>query len=509
VPPAPSANRTVYSYDEGRSDSESPGQVFANKGHLTTVRNGAGSIYIDYGDLGQPVRTAWAMSSLPVGGSDYASAPFKRQFLAPTGEVLYTRWPDGSTTGTSSSPLAYDPAGRLAAIPGLITAIAYEADGQTDKVVYANGVASNFSYDASRRWLTQVRHYTTAGTTLRQTDYVRDLAGRIVSSSGSGEPESWTYAYDTLDRLTSAVNAAMSDGSENQSFTYDGASNMLTQRGVGTYVNGASVGQNTADARTLPHATASVTVSGVTRRTFDYDLNGNQIGRRSYSSAGAEVPAQARTIVYDRENRPTQVTLGDTVAGDYVTTVALYGPDGERLRKDVKTTTDGVTTTTQSTWFLGPDVEYDATAGVWTKLPHADVRVVGTGSSAATCLGASRPAGLGDGGKRCHRQAGAGEALFALRSAAGRLDGDEQLRRRRKPRLHRRAGRCRNRPRLSPCPLVRRRVRSLHHPRLVGPHRCRRSRQGRRRRHQGQPRRHEPIRLLSQRPHQQKRQKWA
>ena len=49
------------------------------------------------------------------------------------------------------------------------------------------------------------------------------------------------------------------------------------------------------------------------------------------------------------------------------------------------TTTDGVTTTTQSTWFLGPDVEYDATAGVWTKLPHADVRVVGTGSSAATC----------------------------------------------------------------------------------------------------------------------------
>ena len=363
-------------------------------------------------------------------------------------------------------------------------------------------MASNFSYDASRRWLTQVRHYTTAGTTLRQADYVRDLAGRIVSSSGSGEPESWTYAYDTLDRLTSAVNAAVSDGSENQSFTYDGASNMLTQRGVGTYVNGASVGQNTADARTLPHATASVTVSGVTRRTFDYDLNGNQIGRRSYSSAGAEVPAQARTIVYDRENRPTQVTLGDTVAGDYVTTVALYGPDGERLRKDVKTTTDGVTTTTQSTWFLGPDVEYDATAGVWTKLPHADVRVVGTGSSAATCWVHRDQLASVTAESDATRQAGAGEALFALRSAAGRLDGDEQLRRRRKPRLHRRAGRCRNRPRLSPCPLVRRRVRSLHHPRLVGPHRCRRGRQGCRRRH-------EPIRLLSQRPHQQMRQEWA
>ena len=96
-------------------------------------------------------------------------------------------------------------------------------------------------------------------------------------------------------------------------------------------------------------------------------------------------------------------------------------------------------------------MEYDATAGVWTKLPHADVRVVGTGSSAATCWVHRDPAGLGDGGERCHRQAGAGEALFALRSAAGRLDGDEQLRRRRKPRLHRRAGRCRNRPRLSPC----------------------------------------------------------
>jgi YD repeat-containing protein len=225
----------------------------------------------------------------------------------------------------------------------------------------------------------------------------------------------WSATYDMAGRRLSASDADLGTWS----FTYDGASNMLTQRGVGTYVNGASVGQNTADARTLPHATASVTVSGVTRRTFDYDLNGNQIGRRSYSSAGAEVPAQARTIVYDRENRPTQVTLGDTVAGDYVTTVALYGPEGERLRKDVKTTTDGVTTTTQSTWFLGPDVEYDATGR---RLDQAAARRRACGGHRLErrhLLGASRPAGLGDGGKRCHRQAGAGEALFALRSARG------------------------------------------------------------------------------------------
>jgi RHS repeat-associated protein len=96
---------------------------------------------------------------------------------------------------------------------------------------------------------------------------------------------------------------------------------------------------------------------------------------------GAETIAARRSIAYDAKNRPVTVTLGAGTSATVTSTV--YGPDGERLKRTVAIPTSGTTpASTTVTWFLGPDLEREA--GVWTKIPHPDARIVGT-TGATTC----------------------------------------------------------------------------------------------------------------------------
>lgn len=88
--------------------------------------------------------------------------------------------------------------------------------------------------------------------------------------------------------------------------------------------------------------------------SFSYDLNGNQTSRLTSGVAD-------RTIAYDNDNRPATVTL------DSATITYLYGPDGERLKKQ---------TTSGTTLYLGADTEIDP-AGGHTNYLGADVKQVG------------------------------------------------------------------------------------------------------------------------------------
>ncbi|KAB0264982.1 hypothetical protein, partial [Microvirga brassicacearum] len=102
-----------------------------------------------------------------------------------------------------------------------------------------------------------------------------------------------------------------------------------------------------------PHAPLTVD-----RQAQTYDANGNlrQGGRR--------------TMAWDGQNRPEEIAAG-------LSTVRfVYGPDGARLTKTVKTDPNDPVGLT--TLYLGPDVERapgPASAGIWTIYPHPDIRL--------------------------------------------------------------------------------------------------------------------------------------
>ena len=117
----------------------------------------------------------------------------------------------------------------------MISSITYEANGDTDQIVYANGTATDLSYAADRRWLTQVTTTGPSGT-LQDVSYTRAAAGCIdaITGTGTGLKDKWVYIYDNLDRLLSADNTE--DNTLDQSFTYDALGNMTYNSKVGTYV---------------------------------------------------------------------------------------------------------------------------------------------------------------------------------------------------------------------------------------------------------------------------------
>ena len=101
-------------------------------------------------------------------------------------------------------------------------------------------------------------------TALQDLVYSRAPTGRIDSVNGSARPQdTWTYGYDTLDRLLSATNAG--NAALTQTLTYDTAHNMLSNSAVGAYAYPA---QGLGAIR--PHA---VTQAGP--YALAYDATGN------------------------------------------------------------------------------------------------------------------------------------------------------------------------------------------------------------------------------------------
>ncbi len=305
-----SAGTVSWAYDE-------PVAGYANVGHLTTESDALGTNAKDYDAAGRV-----ALRTRTIGSSSYAY-----QYAYDAGNrLLSLTYPDGDKV-----TYTYNGLGQVATIAGIVTATSYDARGNLTSQTNANGTATTRTFSAARQWLTNIS--TTAGSnTLQNLYYSRDAEGKITSVTSSttnaslATDETWTYAYDDLDRLTSASDTY--DTSQNQSFTYDLVNNMSSNSLVGTYTYPAA-----GSAR--PHA---VTAAG--SNTYSYDADGNMI-------AGA-----GRTITYDPCNRPIAIR-GSSYALSFA-----YDADEHRLEKANSTT--GATT-----YYPGDGVE--GTGGVLTK----------------------------------------------------------------------------------------------------------------------------------------------
>ncbi len=174
---------------------------------------------------------------------------------------------------------------------------------------------------------------------------------------------SWAYAYDGLDRLVTADN--INTNSEDRSYLYDAADNMLRNSGLNaTACPGITANNMVFPVQGVnvvrPHAPTSICGAAVT-----YDLNGNTT---SYDVDGSgPLTKPVRTLTYDLENRVIAVSRGGVV------TTFAYGPDGERVSK---------TFGSAKTLYIGNDAEISYTSanpsGELTSYLHPDVRRVGS-----------------------------------------------------------------------------------------------------------------------------------
>ncbi|HUQ04806.1 MAG TPA: FG-GAP-like repeat-containing protein [Kofleriaceae bacterium] len=277
----------TWTYDEVRAG-------YFNRGKLTSMADGAGGKTLDYDPAGRTVRTVRT-----TGGSGYT---FTRGYDA-GGRLTWTTYPDGDTLGTPATPLGYDGAGRLASIPGYVSAVLYDADDRVTRVDGSNGTITQRTYSATRGWLTGIT--TTSGATaIQNLGYARNAKGLVTAVTSPVANEGWSYGYDELDRLISATNTTSS--AYDETLTYDAIGNITTSSRLGTYTYGSS----------RPHA---VTAVGATSYAYD--------------AAGLMTSGAGRTLTWDGDNRLATV-LGTGSALAYT-----YDADGARIQE----TENGIT----------------------------------------------------------------------------------------------------------------------------------------------------------------------
>ncbi len=271
-----------------------------------------------------------------------------RTINAKSGKTIYITYSTPAlSVGTNTDRWTYTADNNLASIPGLITSVTYQADGQTREIQYANGVKTTFSYSTPRGWLTNV--LTARGATvLMNNTYTRDKTGRITGITGLTANDNWTYGYNFKGELTSATNAGTPALSE--TYTYQPNGNLTSRsRVAGLYVYPPGSGPR-------PHAPGQIGT-----KTLGYDNDGNLLGDGQ------------RTLTWDGADQLA------TVSQNGVTTTLAYAPSGERASKQ---TTNGATV-------LYPDaateINLSAPGGAELVLyPHPDIKITQKLSTGAT-----------------------------------------------------------------------------------------------------------------------------
>jgi RHS repeat-associated protein len=169
--------------------------------------------------------------------------------------------------------------------------------------------SSAYSYDGAER-LTHLQHLNGSSSNLANYTYTYDLASRVTSETLNGTTTS--YSYDATDQLTNDTTTTYSyDGTGNRTMTgyQTGTGNQLLNDGTWAYT---------------------------------FDSEGNEIKKSKGSSA------ETWTFGYDNQNHLLWAK-GSATDGGSVLMLATYTYDalGDRIEKDVWTSSSGTTTVTR------------------------------------------------------------------------------------------------------------------------------------------------------------------
>ena len=210
---------------------------------------------------------------------------------------------------------------------------AVNARGQATKVVYANGVTEDRSFDGASGWLdtlTVKRGSTHIHNMDYNYDYVGNVTQRQLNFGNIGSKAGFTevFGYDDLHRVTSRTITAVSGSAGysslpgalkmNESYRFDHFGNMTFKTNVGNYCYDSS------KTNRLTGVWSGSNCTGTRHYNFSYDNNGNVTndGKRSFT--------------YTAFDKPARVTQGAN------RTDFAYGPNRELYRRtdvrDNKTT---------------------------------------------------------------------------------------------------------------------------------------------------------------------------
>jgi RHS repeat-associated protein len=221
----------------------------------------------------------------------------------------------------------YDALDRLARLndsAGSVVSYAYDAAGRQTARTLPNGVATAYTYDGLNR-LTRLTDSAGVGA-LSDRQYSYDDAGNITrASEGAG---AHAYAYDALDRLTSALHPAQTS----ESYSYDAVGNRAASHRSASYAY-----------QPFNQLTSTATAG------YAYDANGNVLSKSDATGV--------RELSWDAQNRLVEVRLPDGARVAYA-----YDALGRRV-STASTDARGRRTTTTSHTYDGADVIRETASG--------------------------------------------------------------------------------------------------------------------------------------------------
>ena len=293
------AENVTYLYDQA-------GHGFGI-GHLTSLKDAAGTLSRSYDDQGNMLSENRVNSGAPL-KTIYTYDPASRissVTYPSTTIVAYTRDAMGRITRVSTK---IPGAGSYASV---LSGISYEPFGPTIAFTYGNGVKDTRGYDLDYR----INLLSDTGTgAVQKLNYQYDVANNVLGiQDGVNVGNSQIFVYDPLNRLTSGTGAY-----GNQTWTYDPVGNRLTQTASGVATNyGYAQGSNRL---------ATIASAGTTQ-TVGTTAAGNI---KSFSPAFGPVTS----ITYNQANRIATAKAGGGNLLQYT-----YDAFGQRVVKLSSATT--------------------------------------------------------------------------------------------------------------------------------------------------------------------------
>jgi len=193
----------------------------------------------------------------------------------------------------------------------ILSGVTYDPFGPANAWTWGNATTVSRTFDQDGN----PSQFITAGAT---NGYSIDNASRITAISDSGlSSNSWTFGYDSLDRVNSGTSSAITEG-----YSYDANSNRLTTTGGVPSAETIATSSNQLNSTT-----------GSIARTYSYDAAGNTLGYASNSYTFNQRGRMSQATVIGAATNYLYNALGQLIqkSGNGGTTLLMYDEAGHIL----------------------------------------------------------------------------------------------------------------------------------------------------------------------------------
>ena len=305
------------SNDDGVAEwfyDQRPGAEQADLGHLVGATSPDG-IHIEYAYEDKPRRLPSSVS-YTVGGE--LPVVLSQEFDA-FARLIRTEYP-ATANGSFAVENQYDPnSGSLLAVAeqgsndALWRITEVDDRDRLRQVELGNGVAEQYDYDPKTNQVSHRGVLDAAGSELSSLDYDYYDNGQVERRqlSFGDVSRDRRITYDWAGRIKSVNESG--DNALDETFAFSPSGRLLSRTKLGAYT------------QDLDHLHA---VSDVGDNHFTYDVRGNQLTRE-----GPDVLGGLQGISYNRDNRPTKISMGVDGAPDNSSVEFLYDAFGRRILK--------------------------------------------------------------------------------------------------------------------------------------------------------------------------------